>query len=73
YRRNSVNWQNANAPKRGFLGHRTGRSVTYKSEPVLSNAGRIVLASIVELSLTERTYVQTYAASCAFCWALKEG
>ncbi|EGO52162.1 hypothetical protein NEUTE1DRAFT_28719, partial [Neurospora tetrasperma FGSC 2508] len=54
-------------------GHNTSRSVVLKSEPVLWNAGRIVLASIVEPSLTERTYGREYAASCAYCRALKEG
>ncbi|EGO54473.1 hypothetical protein NEUTE1DRAFT_48924, partial [Neurospora tetrasperma FGSC 2508] len=48
-------------------------SVELESEPVLWNAGRIALASFVEPSLTERTYVQEYAASCAYCRALKEG
>ncbi|KAL0469412.1 hypothetical protein QR685DRAFT_444283, partial [Neurospora intermedia] len=48
-------------------------SVVLESEPVLWNAGRIVLASIVEPSLAERTYVHEYAASCAYCPALKEG
>ncbi|KAL0474005.1 hypothetical protein QR685DRAFT_435885, partial [Neurospora intermedia] len=49
--------------------------IVLESEPVLRNAGRIVLASVVEHSLTERTYVQEYAAStsCAYCPALKEG
>ncbi|KAL0473844.1 hypothetical protein QR685DRAFT_435665, partial [Neurospora intermedia] len=48
-------------------------SVVLESEPVLWNAGRIVLASTVEPSLTERTYVQEHAASCAYFPALKEG
>ncbi|KAL0474931.1 hypothetical protein QR685DRAFT_431582, partial [Neurospora intermedia] len=33
----------------------------------------IVLASTVEPSLTERTCGREYAASCAYCRALKEG
>ncbi|EGO59044.1 hypothetical protein NEUTE1DRAFT_39635, partial [Neurospora tetrasperma FGSC 2508] len=50
-----------------------GRSVTLESVPMLWNAGKIVLGSIVEPSLTERTYVQEYTAPCTYCRALKEG
>ncbi|KHE82244.1 hypothetical protein GE21DRAFT_1213888 [Neurospora crassa] len=50
-----------------------GRSVTLESKPVLWNAGKIVLGSIEEPPLTGQTYVQEYAASCAYCRALKEG